>query len=199
MPTKKKKKKKKIAGRGRDRGDRGAARLSDCGPGVGDVLTGSSSLGIAADMLFELISYITGGERREKAKDLARGADPYGDAATLDVLAALQKFPDPPRPEAFIEALDPLQPRLYSIACSPKIEPRRIALTVDAVRYTLGKRRRLGAHRLFGRAHRAGNKAQGIYTESARLRSAHRSIRADHHDRSRHGDRAVSRFCKNAW
>jgi sulfite reductase (NADPH) flavoprotein alpha-component len=115
-----------------------------------DVLTDGSSLGVAPDMLFELISYITGGERRQKAKDLARGADPDGDAATLDVLAALQKFPGiRPDPEAFIEALDPLQPRLYSIACSPRIEPRRVALTVDAVRYAFGERRRLGVASTF--------------------------------------------------
>src|SRR5205807_7763491 len=107
------------------------------GRSLRDVLTDSSSLGVAPDMLCELISYVTGGERRQKAKDLARGADPDGDAATLDILAALQKFPGiRPDPEAFIEALDPLQPRLYSIARSPKIDRRRVALTVDAVRYT---------------------------------------------------------------
>jgi sulfite reductase (NADPH) flavoprotein alpha-component len=120
------------------------------GRSLRDVLTDSSSLGVAPDMLFELISYITGGERRQKVKDLARGADPDGDAAVLDVLAALQKFPGiRPDPEAFVEALDPLQPRLYSIACSPKIEPRHVALTVDAVRYTLGERRRLGVASTF--------------------------------------------------
>ncbi|MGB6285588.1 MAG: sulfite reductase subunit alpha [Xanthobacteraceae bacterium] len=115
-----------------------------------EVLSDGSSLGVAPDMLFELISYITGGERRQKAKELARGADPDGDAATLDVLAALQKFPGiRPDPEAFIESLDPLQPRLYSIACSPKIDAPRVALTVDAVRYTLGDRRRLGVASTF--------------------------------------------------
>jgi sulfite reductase (NADPH) flavoprotein alpha-component len=115
-----------------------------------DVLTDDSSLGIAPDMLFELISYITGGERRQKAKDLARGADPDGYAATLDVLAALQKFPGiRPDPEAFIESLDPLQPRLYSIASSPKIAPRRVALTIDAVRYAVGERPRVGVASTF--------------------------------------------------
>jgi sulfite reductase (NADPH) flavoprotein alpha-component len=115
-----------------------------------EVLSENSSLGAAPDMLFELISYITGGERRQKAKELARGADPDGDAATLDVLAALQKFPGiRPDPEAFIESLDPLQPRLYSIACSPKTDPRRVALTVDAVRYTLDDRRRFGVASTF--------------------------------------------------
>jgi sulfite reductase (NADPH) flavoprotein alpha-component len=115
-----------------------------------EVLRDDSSLGVAPDMLFELISYITGGERRQKAKELARGADPDSDAAALDVLAALEKFPGiRPDPEAFIESLDPLQPRLYSIACSPKIDPRRVALTVDAVRYTLGDRRRFGVASTF--------------------------------------------------
>src|SRR5690349_16542846 len=115
-----------------------------------DVLADGVSLSPAPDMLFQLMSYLTGGERRKLAKTLARGADPDGDAATLDVLAALQKFPGiRPDPEAFIESLDPLQPRLYSIACSPKIDPTRVALTVDAVRYTLGDRRRLGVASTF--------------------------------------------------
>src|SRR5215469_11932622 len=120
------------------------------GRSLREVLSDGSSLGLAPDMLFELISYITGGERRQKAKDLARGADPDGDAATLDVLAALQKFPGiRPDPEAFVECLDPLAPRLYSIACSPKTDPRRVALTVDAVRYTLGDRLRPGVASTF--------------------------------------------------
>jgi sulfite reductase (NADPH) flavoprotein alpha-component len=52
------------------------------------VLREDVSLGFAPDMLFELISYITGGVSRAKAKALAKGEDPDGDAATLDVLAA---------------------------------------------------------------------------------------------------------------
>ncbi len=111
-----------------------------------DELTEGASLSPAPDMLFELISYLTGGERRQKAKRLAAGEDPDGDAATLDVLAALQKFRKiRPDPEAFIEALDPLQPRLYSIASSLKSSPGRVALTVDTVRYEVDQRTRLGA------------------------------------------------------
>src|SRR6202045_4284397 len=115
-----------------------------------DVLIDGVSLGVAPDMLFQLISYITGGERRQKAKALGSGGDPDGDAATLDVLAALEKFPGiRPDPEAFIEALDPLQPRLYSIASSPKAEPGKVALTIDTVRYKIGKRARSGVASTF--------------------------------------------------
>jgi sulfite reductase (NADPH) flavoprotein alpha-component len=114
------------------------------------VLQDSVSLGVAPDMLFQLISYITGGERRQKAKALASGEDPDGDAATLDVLAAIQKFPGiRPDPEAFIESLDALQPRLYSIASSLKTNPGRVALTVDAVRYDISGRTRLGVASTF--------------------------------------------------
>ncbi len=103
------------------------------------------SLAPAPDMLFQLFSYLTGGDRRQKAKALAAGEDPDGDAETLDVLAAIQKFPGiRPDPEAFIEALDQLQPRLYSIASSPKVDRDRVSLTVDAVRYDVAGRRRLG-------------------------------------------------------
>ena len=115
-----------------------------------EVLTDGVSLNPAPDMLFQLISYLTGGERRQKAKSLADGGDPEGDAEALDVLAALEKFRGVrPDPEAFIEALDPLQPRLYSIASSPKVDPDRIALTVDTVRYRVGARTRLGVASTF--------------------------------------------------
>jgi sulfite reductase (NADPH) flavoprotein alpha-component len=115
-----------------------------------DVLTDGVSLSPAPDMLFQLFSYITGGERRKKAQALAAGEDPDGDAATLDVLAAIEKFRGVrPDPEAFIEALDPLQPRLYSISSSPKVSKGRVSLTVDAVRYDVNKRTRLGVASTF--------------------------------------------------
>jgi sulfite reductase (NADPH) flavoprotein alpha-component len=110
-----------------------------------EALTDGVSLSPAPDMLFQLFSYITGGERRKKARALSTGDDPDGDAESLDVLAAIEKFPGiRPDPEALIEALDPLQPRLYSISSSPKACSGRISLTVDAVRYDIGDRQRLG-------------------------------------------------------
>ncbi|MDO9414296.1 MAG: sulfite reductase subunit alpha [Pseudolabrys sp.] len=110
-----------------------------------EVLIDGVSLSPAPDMLFQLFSYIPGGERRQKARALSTGEDPDGDAATLDVLAAIEKFSGiRPDPEAFIEALDPLQPRLYSISSSPKPDANRVTLTVDTVRYKIGDRHRHG-------------------------------------------------------
>ena len=110
-----------------------------------EVLLDDVSLSPAPDSLFELLSYLTGGALREKARALAQGEDPDGDAATLDVMAVLQKFSRVrPHPEAFIEALEPLQPRLYSISSSNNATPGKLSLTVDCVRYVINKRRRLG-------------------------------------------------------
>ncbi|MFZ0650482.1 MAG: sulfite reductase subunit alpha, partial [Pseudolabrys sp.] len=115
-----------------------------------ETLIDNVSLSPAPDMLFQLISYLIGGDRRKTAKALAAGQDPDGDAATLDVLAALEKFAAiRPDPEAFIEALDPLQPRVYSISSSPKMSEGRVSLTVDTVRYEINKRKRLGVASTF--------------------------------------------------
>ena len=62
----------------------------------------------------------------------------------------MQKFPGiRPDPEAFIESLDALQPRVYSISSSLKCNPGRVSLTVDAVRYEVEKRTRLGVASTF--------------------------------------------------
>ena len=49
-------------------------------------------------------------------------------------------FREAPTMVAFCGALDPLQPRPYSMASSPKAMPGRLHLTVDAVRYSIGDR-----------------------------------------------------------
>ena len=143
-----------------------------------EVLTDGVSLSPAPDMLFQLFSYITGGERRQKAKALASGEDPDGDAATLDVLAALEKFPASgpiPKPSS----------RRWSRCSRGSIRsrrrrsaiPGRVSLTVDAVRYddrqAQAARRRLDLPR---RAHHARRHASRS-TCRRRTPSACRPIR----------------------
>jgi sulfite reductase (NADPH) flavoprotein alpha-component len=133
-----------------------------------EVLTDGVSLSPAPDILFQLISYITGGERRKKAQALAEGRDPDGDAGVLDVLAALEKFSGiRPDPEAFIESLEPLQPRVYSISSSLKASPGRVSLTVDAVRYEVAKRTRLGVASTFLAGRVNPGDQIGVYVQKA--------------------------------
>jgi sulfite reductase (NADPH) flavoprotein alpha-component len=133
-----------------------------------ETLIDGVALAPAPDTLFQLISYLTGGARRQKAKALAAGDDPDGDANTLDVLAALEKFSGfRPDPEAFVEALEPLQPRLYSISSSLRSNPGRVALTIDAVRYNISGRRRLGvASTFFADRIRPGGRLK-VYVQKA--------------------------------
>jgi sulfite reductase (NADPH) flavoprotein alpha-component len=110
-----------------------------------EMLLTKRALGPAPDALFQLLSYVTGGETRKKAQRLAAGEDPDGDLDRLDVLGALHKFQGVRlSPEAFCEALDELQPRLYSISSSHAANPGRVSLTVDTVRYRIAGRPRSG-------------------------------------------------------
>ena len=112
------------------------------------------------------------------------------------MLAALHKFPGVrPDPEAFIEALDPLQPRLYSISSSLKATPGRVSLTVDAVRYEIGKRTRLGVASTFLAERIAPGDKIKVYVQKAQHFALPAGSRgADHHDRARHRRRAVPRL-----
>jgi sulfite reductase (NADPH) flavoprotein alpha-component len=67
-----------------------------------------------------------------------------------DLLDLLESFPSarPPLSE-LISALDPLQPRLYSIASSPKHIPGEVHLAVAVVRYEKRARRRHGVASTF--------------------------------------------------
>jgi sulfite reductase (NADPH) flavoprotein alpha-component len=61
------------------------------------------------------------------------------------VIDALLAAPAKPSPLAFVAALKPIAPRLYSISSSPKAHPGQVHLTVGALRYELGGRARKGA------------------------------------------------------
>ena len=82
----------------------------------------------------------------------------------------LQKFPGVrPDPEAFIESLDPLQPRVYSISSSLKANPGRVSLTVDAVRYEVAGRARLGVCSTFLADRVAPGDRLRVYVQKARI------------------------------
>ena len=113
---------------------------------LGAWLSEKVSLGAAPDALFELLGALASDpDDKTKLARLAEGEDPDGDLATLDVLGALEKFPSViPGAAEFLGALDPLQPRLYSISSALSADPGKVSLTVDSVRYRIGERMRKG-------------------------------------------------------
>jgi sulfite reductase (NADPH) flavoprotein alpha-component len=67
--------------------------------------------------------------------------DGMEDIEPWDILGLLERCSSArPDPTAFAGALGRLQPRLYSIASSPKAHPGEVHLTVGVVRYTRGDR-----------------------------------------------------------
>ena len=86
-----------------------------------------------------------------------------------DVLDLLEEFTAAKfTPEELVKVLRKLQPRLYSIASSPKTNPGRVALTVDTVRYTIAKRARLGVASTF-LGERAEGNGKGLYLCTANI------------------------------
>ena len=89
---------------------------------------------------------------REESRVLQAMAEGYPGAGpdNADLLDLLEAFPSarPPLSE-LISSLDPLLPRLYSIASSPKTAPGRVDLAVAVVRYKMRARQRDGVASTF--------------------------------------------------
>jgi len=80
----------------------------------------------------------------DRLQALAEGY-PGAEPANADLLDLLLAFPSAQPPiEELILALGRLEPRLYSIASSPKLHPGEVHLTVAAVRYAMRGRLRKG-------------------------------------------------------
>lgn len=67
-------------------------------------------------------------------------------------------------PQAFVDALQPLQPRLYSISSSPKVHEHDVQLTISTVRYDCADRPRKGVCSAF-LADRTGGDAPRIFVQ----------------------------------
>jgi sulfite reductase (NADPH) flavoprotein alpha-component len=85
----------------------------------------------------------------------------------------LHEFPVPLTAPELLGMLKRLQPRLYSIASSPKAHRGQVHLTVSAVRYNNGRRHRKGVSSTF-LADRAGDVSVPVYVQkSAHFRPPH--------------------------
>jgi cytochrome P450/NADPH-cytochrome P450 reductase len=98
---------------------------------------------------------------------------------------------------AYLEMLSLLAPRYYSISSSPAGDPARCSVTVGVVEAPAssgrGVYRGVCSNYLAGR--RAGDTIHAtVRGDQGRFRLAGRSVCADHHDRTRHGARAIPRL-----
>jgi sulfite reductase (NADPH) flavoprotein alpha-component len=90
--------------------------------------------------MFELL--INSAARPDEASALKEILASDGCAEGDEVLDLLRQFPSArPEPHEFVTALNPLQPRLYSISSSLKAHPDQVHLTVGVVRYVNGRSR----------------------------------------------------------
>jgi sulfite reductase (NADPH) flavoprotein alpha-component len=78
----------------------------------------------------------------------------------------LHEFPVALTAPELLGMLKRLQPRLYSIASSPKAHPGEVHLTVSAVRYNNGRRQRKGVSSTF-LADRAGEVSVPVYVQKS--------------------------------
>jgi sulfite reductase (NADPH) flavoprotein alpha-component len=107
---------------------------------------------------------------RDESRVLQAMAEGYPGAGPqdADLLDLLDGFPSarPPVPE-LIAALDSLQPRLYSIASSPKKTTGEIHLAVAVVRYRLRDRERSGVASTFLSDRLSADEAVSVYVNPA--------------------------------
>lgn len=100
----------------------------------------------------------------------AWGVSAGRDVHLIDVLSEVELSA-----QALVDGLRSLQPRLYSIASSPKKHPGEVHLTVSELHYTLHERPRQGLASNFLGSRLAPDGAVGVYLQ----RSAHFHLPAD--------------------
>nr|UTI67634.1 CHL1-cysJ [Chenggangzhangella methanolivorans] len=157
-------------------------------------LSDKVSLGAAPDALFELMGALASDpDDKTRLARLAEGEDPDGDLMSLDVLAALEKFPAvTPAAAEFLGALDPAAAaaifdlvRAFRRSRQGEPDGRQRALPH---RRAHAQRPRLHLSR---RPRRAGLEAQGLCPEGPWLRPAGLGRGPDHHGGAGHRRRAV--------
>lgn len=106
-------------------------------------------------------------DEADRLQALAEGY-PGAEPEEADLLDLLLTFPSAKPPvQELISALGVLQPRLYSIASSPKARPREVHLTVAAVRYQRRGRLRKGIASVFLAERVAAGSAVPVFVKPA--------------------------------
>lgn len=148
----------------------GSVEVGESGTALRDILLKQSAL---HDPSRQLLASIVEKDP-SSAEELSEMLDP--EARTVmaewidgrDVLGILEKFPRAKfTAEELVKVLRKLQPRLYSIASSPRVYPESVHLTVAVVRYELHGRKRQGVCTTF-LADRVGEGLVPVFIHSAK-------------------------------
>jgi sulfite reductase (NADPH) flavoprotein alpha-component len=115
----------------------------------GKALIEDYALGPAPDMLFELIGYLTVAPSARRPSCSRKAAIRMAMRPRSMCSLPSTRSGRSSRSRSLPECLEPLQPRLYSISSSPLATPGEVHLTVDAVRYEISGRTRLGVASTF--------------------------------------------------
>ena len=89
----------------------------------------------------------------------------WGAAEGAQVIDALRGGVEGLTPQSLVDALRPLQPRLYSISSCPQAHPGEVHLTVGEVRYELGGAARKGCASTFFADRVATGSTVGVYVQ----------------------------------
>jgi sulfite reductase (NADPH) flavoprotein alpha-component len=110
-----------------------------------EALLSFCDIGRPSDLAVEVLASRAPDRGESEALQALAEGYPGAEPADADLLDLLLAFPSARPPiQELVESLDPLQPRLYSIASSPKAAPGAVHLTVAAVRYRRRGRLRKG-------------------------------------------------------
>ncbi len=109
-----------------------------------EALMGAVDIARPSDLAIEALASYAKGDDADRLQALAEGY-PGAEPTDADLLDLLAYFPSARPPvEELIPALAELQPRLYSIASSPRHQPGTVHLCVGTVRYRKRRRNRRG-------------------------------------------------------
>jgi sulfite reductase (NADPH) flavoprotein alpha-component len=144
----------------------------DCPDGtrrsLGDALMAVCDIGRPSDEAIEVLaSRAPEADQSSRLQALAEGY-PGAEPQEADLLDLLLAFPSARPPvQELVSALGILQPRLYSIASSPKVGPRAVNLTVSAVRWQKRGRLRTGIASVFLAERAPAGSAVPVFIQSA--------------------------------
>jgi sulfite reductase (NADPH) flavoprotein alpha-component len=109
------------------------------------LITGFALNRVSKKFVKAVLERLPEGEKKTKLGEIVGGEEAFEDYVyTRDYTDVLIEYPVTFTPQEFLTLINKIQPRLYSIASSPKAHPGEVHLTVAVVNYTTHGRQKYG-------------------------------------------------------